>query len=91
MATRGNREHIATMVKVWKIIAHPPPPHGKATEKEYYLVAVPEQRSAERALRLRKDHLSDARLELCGEAAPDFVAWVGGMKDGEILCVMAVS
>jgi len=78
------------MAKIWKIVAHPKPKAGEAPVKEYYLVAVGDQRSAAVALRLRRAHLEDAELQFRGEASPDFVEWVGGMKDGEILCVAGV-
>jgi hypothetical protein len=79
------------MTKVWKIIARPTSKAGEIMLKEYYLVAMASEHAAIEYLRLRKEHLRNAQLESRGEASSDFVDWVGGLRDGQILCVITVT
>jgi hypothetical protein len=75
------------MAKVWKIVAVV---DGDHPVKEYFLVAVEDQSTALAMLRSRKG-LSNADLTLVGEASPEFLDRVGGVKDGQIFSVMAMT
>ena len=79
------------MTKVWKIIARPTSKAGEIMLKEYYLVAMASEHAAIEYLRFRAEHLRNAQLESRGEVSPDFVDWVGGLRDGQILRVTAVT
>jgi hypothetical protein len=79
------------MAKVWKVITSTKRMGGGGPPlKEYFLVAIAERNAALAALRDRRPDVAESELSIVGEASPDYVEWLD-VKDGDILCVLAVS
>jgi hypothetical protein len=79
------------MAKVWKVISRTERMGGGGLPlKEYFLVAISDQTTALRALRYRRPDVERSELTIVGEASADYVGWLD-VKDGDILCVLAVS
>ncbi len=77
------------MAKAWNIVARTKPMDGKPGQTRYYIVAMASKETALAALRSHSD-LASARLEVAGETSADFMDWAGGVKDGQVLCVVAM-
>jgi hypothetical protein len=79
------------MSKIWKVIALTQRMGGGGPPlKEYFLVAIADQLAALAALRYRRPDIEESSLTIVGEASPDYAEWLD-LKDGQILCVQAVS
>jgi hypothetical protein len=79
------------MAKVWKVISSTKRMGGWGPPlKEYFLVAIGDQNTALKSLRQRRPDVAESELTIVGEASPDYVEWLD-VKDGDILCVLAVS
>jgi hypothetical protein len=79
------------MAKVWKVTSSTKRMGGDgAPLKEYFLVAITDRDAALAALRYRRPDVEASELAIVGEATPDYVEWLD-LKDGQILCVSAVS
>jgi hypothetical protein len=72
----------------WKIIAATERLGGGPPVKEYYLVAIPDIDMAITELRDR-EKLLDATFTVAGAADSAALDWLD-VRDGEILCVMAI-
>lgn len=78
------------MAKVWKFTADTAADAAKPAEHRYYLVGVDHEATA-RLMLESLGELKGARIEAHGEASAELVTWLGGVKDGKILCVAAVT
>jgi hypothetical protein len=79
------------MGKVWKIVASTKRMGGGGPPlKEYFLVAIADRDAALAALQYRRPDVEASDIAIVGEASPDYVEWLD-LKDGQILCVSAVT
>jgi hypothetical protein len=80
------------MTKVWKIISSTPRMGGGggAPLKEYFLVAIPDQSAALKALRYRRPDVEASEITVVGETNTDNLEWLD-LQEGQILCLAAVS
>jgi hypothetical protein len=79
------------MAKVWKVVSLTERMGGGGPPlKEYFLVAIADREAALKALRYRRPDVEASAMTIVGEATPDYVEWLD-VKDGDILCVLAVS
>ena len=77
------------MAKAWNIIARTQPKDGKPGQTQYYIVAIPNKQAALAVLR-SYEGMDNADLEVAGETSPNFMDWAGGVKDAQVLCVVAM-
>jgi hypothetical protein len=78
------------MSKIWKIISSTERMGGGgAPLKEYFLVAISEQKDALRRPKYKRPDIERSELTVVGEASPDYVEWFG-VKEGDIFCLLAV-
>jgi hypothetical protein len=78
------------MDKIWKIISSTERMGGGGPPlKEYFLVAISDQKDALRALAYKRPDIERSELAMVGEVNSDYVEWLG-MKDGDIFCVQKV-
>jgi hypothetical protein len=79
------------MAKVWKVISSTERMGGDGPPlKEYFLVAISDQKAALKALRYKRPDVERSELTIVGEASRDYVEWLD-VKDGDVFCVLAVS
>jgi hypothetical protein len=78
------------MGKIWKIISSTERMGGGGPPlKEYFLVAISDQKNALKTLRYKRPDIEQSELTIVGEANSDHVEWLG-VKDGDIFCLRAV-
>jgi hypothetical protein len=78
------------MEKIWKIISSTDRLGGGGPPlKEYFIIAINDQKNALRTLRHKRPDIERSELTVVGEADADYVAWFG-VKAGDIFCLLAV-
>jgi hypothetical protein len=78
------------MGNIWKIIFSTERMGGGGPPlKEYFVVAIDDQKNALRTLRHKRPDIERSELTVVGEASPDYVEWFG-MKDGDIFYLLEV-
>jgi hypothetical protein len=86
----GHAVHTGRMDKIWKIISSTERLGGGGPPlKEFFLVAIRDQKNALMTLKHKRPDIERSELTVVGEADANYVEWFG-VKNGDIFCLLAV-
>jgi hypothetical protein len=75
--------------KPWKIIVFTERLGGGPGTREFFIVKAPDAGQAVKVLHIFRPDLGDARIEVKGEAPPEFLDWFG--VEGDVYSIQVLS